>query len=494
MAERLDGWIHGGVMTRTSLARYRVIYALIALLMLPDFTWISAFPDSMYNPPPGPMQLFSGFPPVWVLYGLEVALAVCLVGILLGWHTRTASFASVAVAMTGYGFCYSLGKIDHDILLVLVPLPMALAGWGDRLSLDALRRRVPGEPERSERAEHWPLRLFALMIGLAFATAALDKVRGGWLDPRTQAVQASEVMQYFTHGYDLLVPAFLVVKSPVLWELMDVVTIVFEAGMVLAVLTWATTRFWFAIAGTFHLGVWLLMGIPFFMNVVAYGFVVPWDRVPTPQALQRVHVSPRLVRFAPLAVIGGGVIWAALIDAFARTPIGGSPTRLAAVIYPLVLVAGGLGGAAYLAFLSVRLVRSLRDPGDASTGRLIYDADCGFCTRTARWLARRRPERVIIVPWQALPDLAALGLTARDVTERAYWQDASGALSPGSEAIAAALVARGGLALVAGRLIASSLVAPLSAFVYDWVATHRHAMPGSTDACRVAAPSQPTDE
>jgi predicted DCC family thiol-disulfide oxidoreductase YuxK len=362
------------------------------------------------------------------------------------------------------------------------------------LSLDALRRRGRGEPERSERAEHWPLRLFAVMIGLAFVTATLDKVRGGWLDPRTQATQASEVMQYFSHGYDLLVPAFLVVKNPVFWEIMDVVTIVFEAGMVLAVLTWATTRFWFAIAGTFHLGVWLLMGIPFFMNVVAYGFVVPWDRVPVPQALQRVQPSPRLVRVAPLAVIGGGVAWAALIDAFVRTPIGGGPTRLAAVMYPLVLVAGGLGGAGYLAFLSVRLVRSLRNPGDASTGRLIYDADCGFCTRTAQWLARRRPERVTIVPWQALPDLAALGLTARDVTERAYWQGASGTLSPGDEAIAAALVARGGLALAAGRLIASSLVAPLSAFIYDWVAAHRHAMPGSTDACRMPAPSQPTDE
>jgi predicted DCC family thiol-disulfide oxidoreductase YuxK len=494
VAERLDAWIHGGVITRTSLARYRMIYALILLLMLPDFAWIAAFPNSMYNPPPGPMRLFSGFPPVWVLHGLEAALAVCLVAILLGWYTRITSFISVAVAVTGYGFCYSLGKIDHDILLVLVPAPMALAGWGDRLSLDALHRRARGEPERSERAEQWPLRLYALMIGLAFCTATLDKLRGGWLDPHTHAVQASEIMQYFTHGYELLVPVFLDVKSPVFWEILDIATVVLEAGMLLAVLTWATTRVWFAIAATFHLGVWLTMNIPFFMNDIAYGFVVPWDRVPVPQVLQRLQPAPRLVRVAPLVVLGGGLTWAALIDAFARTPTGGGPTLFAAVIYPLVLVAGALIGAVYLAFLSVRLVHSLRDAGEASSGQLIYDGDCGFCTRSAQWLARVRPERVRIVPWQAMPNLSALGLSEHDVTERAYWQDASGALRPGHEAIAAALVARGGPALAAGRLIASSLVAPLAAHIYHWVATHRHAMPGSTDTCRLPAASRPPDD
>jgi predicted DCC family thiol-disulfide oxidoreductase YuxK len=496
VTERLDAWIHGGAMTRTSLARYRIVYALIVLLMLPDFAWIAVFPDSMYNPPPGPMQLLSGFPSLWVLRGLEAALAVCLVAILLGWRTRTASFLSVAVAMTGYGLCYSLGKIDHDILLVLVPAPMALAGWGDRLSLDAARRRARGEAERPERADQWPLRLYALMIGLAFLTAATYKLRGGWLDPSTHAVQASVIEQYFTHGRgELLVPMFLTVKNPVFWEILDVATVVLEAGLVLAVLTWATTRVWFAIAATFHVGVWLMLNIPFFMNVVAYGFVVPWDRVPVPRGLRDMQPAPRLVtrlvRVAPLVVLGGGIAWAALIDAFARTPTGGDPTRFAAVMYPLVLVAGALIGAGYLVFLSVRLVRSLRDAGDASTGRLIYDSDCGFCTRSAQWLARRRPERVGITPWQAVPDLAALGLDEHDVTARAYWQDSSGTLRPGHEAIAAALVARGGPAVAAGRLIASPFVAPLSADVYRWVATHRHAMPGSTDACRlpVASPS-----
>jgi predicted DCC family thiol-disulfide oxidoreductase YuxK len=57
----------------------------------------------------------------------------------------------------------------------------------------------------------------------------------------------------------------------------------------------------------------------------------------------------------------------------------------------------------------------------------------------------------------------------------------------GSQAIAAALVARGGPSLPVGRLIASPFVAPASEAVYRWVADHRQLMPGSTDACAVPA-------
>lgn len=487
MADRLDAWIHGGTLTRTSLARYRVLYAVIALLLLPDFSWIAAFPDSMYNPPPGPMMLFSGFPPEVVLRALEAALAAALVALVIGWHTRTASLLAVAVSLVGYGFTYGLGKIDHDILLVLVPAAMALAGWGDRLSLDAVRRRSRGEAGRPERAEQWPLRLYALMIGLAFLTAALPKIKGGWLNPLTQAVHGIQIRQFYTHDRaDLLADTFLGIKNPVFWEFMDVATILLEAGIVLAVLSWGGTRVAFAIATLFHLGVWLMMNIAFWHNVVTYGFVVAWDRVPVPRALRHsFQPAPRLIRAAPAMVIGVGVAWSLVIESFGNA---------AGVMYPVVLIAGGLIAGGYLALLAVRLVRVLRGGAVVADGRLIYDADCGFCTRSARWLAGPRSDRIEIVPWQGIPDLGALGLSEDDVNNQAYWQEASGTLHPGSDAIAAALVARGGPTAPVGRLIASPPVAPVAASVYRWVATHRHRMPGSTDACRLTAPSEPAKD
>jgi predicted DCC family thiol-disulfide oxidoreductase YuxK len=158
-----------------------------------------------------------------------------------------------------------------------------------------------------------------------------------------------------------------------------------------------------------------------------------------------------------------------------------------------VLVAGGLIGGGYLVMLGVRLLRALRDPGDSAAGRLVYDPDCGFCTRAARWLARRRPDRVHIQPGLAPADQVPLGLTDDDISQRAYWQDSSGALSSGSAAIAAALVARGGASLAAGRLIASPLVAPAAALVYGWVARHRQPSPDSTDARAVVARASADD-
>jgi predicted DCC family thiol-disulfide oxidoreductase YuxK len=479
--QRLDSWLDGGDFTRTSLARYRIIFAAVYLLVLPDFSWVAVYADSMYNAPPGPFRLFSGFPPETVLRSLEALFAVCLVAILVGWHTRIASFAAVLIAMTGFGFDYGVGKIDHDILLVLIPAALAVAGWGDRLSVDAWRRRHRGETEPPERAEQWPLRLYVLAVGLAFLTAGLAKVHGDWLNPHSHAVQALEARAFFTHGrHGLLAGPFVNINNPVLWEALDIATILLEVGMVVAVLSWAGTRFGFAAASTFHLGVLFIMNIAFFMNVLIYGFVVRWDRVPVPPALAgRVPRLPAgAVRAVPLVVIGGGIGWSFLIQAFGNA---------AGVVYPAVLVAGGLIGGGYLVMLGIRLLRALRDPGDSAAGRLVYDPDCGFCTRAARWLARRRPDRVHIQPGLAPADQVPLGLTDHDIKQRAYWQDSSGALSSGSAAIAAALVARGGASLALGRLIGSPLVAPVAALVYDWVARHRRPPPDSTDARAVAA-------
>ncbi|MFQ5421852.1 MAG: hypothetical protein ACE5EY_15990 [Anaerolineae bacterium] len=46
---------------------------------------------------------------------------------------------------------------------------------------------------------------------------------------------------------------------------------------------------------------------------------------------------------------------------------------------------------------------------------LIYDGDCGFCTKSALLEQRWSNGRLAITPWQAIPEqLAALGLTAVD--------------------------------------------------------------------------------
>ena len=113
---------------------------------------------------------------------------------------------------------------------------------------------------------------------------------------------------------------------------------------------------------------------------------------------------------------------------------------------------------------------------------LVFDGDCGFCARSARWIRRRLPESAAAEPWQAL-DLAGLGLTAVDVAEAAWW------FSPdlprpvrGHEAIGRALAASGGARAVAGRLIAARPGAWISRPVYAAVSRNRRRTPGG--ACR----------
>ena len=118
---------------------------------------------------------------------------------------------------------------------------------------------------------------------------------------------------------------------------------------------------------------------------------------------------------------------------------------------------------------------------------LVFDGDCGFCTRSARWIQRKLPDGVGVEPWQAL-DLDELGLTVDDVTGAAWW------LSPGQprparghEAIGRALVAANGFWGAMGELIVRRPGSWLARPVYAVIARNRHRMPGGAPACQTTA-------
>ena len=118
-----------------------------------------------------------------------------------------------------------------------------------------------------------------------------------------------------------------------------------------------------------------------------------------------------------------------------------------------------------------------------STGTLVYDADCGFCTVCADWLADHGT--ATLEPWQAL-DLEALGLTVDDVTTAAYWLDADGRVAArGAGAVSAALrTCRGGYPLL-GRLMRLPVARTVADAAYGVVARNRHRLPGGTAACKL---------
>jgi predicted DCC family thiol-disulfide oxidoreductase YuxK len=119
---------------------------------------------------------------------------------------------------------------------------------------------------------------------------------------------------------------------------------------------------------------------------------------------------------------------------------------------------------------------------------LLYDGDCGFCTVTATWLARRLRTPVLVVPWQEVDDLGALGLSPAEVTTAVYWVDIYGRRYRGHEGVARFLgLCRFPLPL-AGALMTVPPVSWLARGVYRLIAQNRHRLPGATAACALPRP------
>lgn len=119
-----------------------------------------------------------------------------------------------------------------------------------------------------------------------------------------------------------------------------------------------------------------------------------------------------------------------------------------------------------------------------SRGHLVYDADCGFCTRSATWLDEAP------VPWHTL-DLTDSGVTEEEAAANAGWLVNGRITALGAEAISAALRARGGSARILGWALGVPGLRGLAARIYPKIAANRHRMPGGTAACRLEPPTEP---
>jgi len=111
----------------------------------------------------------------------------------------------------------------------------------------------------------------------------------------------------------------------------------------------------------------------------------------------------------------------------------------------------------------------------------LYDADCGFCTRSVRWLGRRTGRREPFHAWQG-QDLEALGTTEDRLRREAVWWDGRAVTAGGADAFSAYLRHCGGAWAVPGVLLALPGVRHVVRLVYRWIAANRHRLPGD-DAC-----------
>lgn len=332
LSQRFDRWIFESfAVTPEGLGLYRIFFAAFALLFLTpghsplvDFAAAAALPEAFFLPPPGPMMLFSDFPPASVMHGVELLLTASLVALLLGYRTRLASVLAGALLLIGYGFAFSVGKINHVILFALLPLVMVASNWGAGYSMDALRTARP-----ARRVHAWPLTMMALLVGFAMFTAGFSKLLGGWLDPTTQATQGHFVKHFFVRErQDLLAPIFASVEHPFFWEALDVATVAFEVGFLVAAFFPAATRLFAACAVLFHFSTMVMLNISFIFHLPVYAVFVDGARIDRALPVDLGAVFAHLDLHRGLTLMGAGAA-AGLLYAF------GSPLMTLNRLLPL---------------------------------------------------------------------------------------------------------------------------------------------------------------
>jgi len=273
--------------TKESLAFFRILYAGYLLFFgIPKFMWVASSPDSFFHPPISIAFFLNGFPPETFFIFLYILTSVSVIALFFGLFTKSASFMTGISLMIGYTFAFSFGKINHSSLFfIIIPIVMASSNWGAYCSLDSLKRR------KRSKVQAWPLALLALVIGFTMFTAAVPKVIGGWLDADTQAVRAIIIEK--TYGEirtGLFSNLLLNIDSNVFWEILDYVTIIFEAGFLLAIFNPSIFRFFLANAVIFHTAILLVLNIRFVSNVMVYAAFIRWDKIEwTGRFLQKIE-------------------------------------------------------------------------------------------------------------------------------------------------------------------------------------------------------------
>lgn len=116
-------------------------------------------------------------------------------------------------------------------------------------------------------------------------------------------------------------------------------------------------------------------------------------------------------------------------------------------------------------------------------GTLIFDGECGFCTRSRNLLARLdRRRRLRTAPLQRPGVAESAGVDREELARSVYWLDDNGAVYSGAEAANAALAAALGTELPV-RLYRLPGVRAVQDAVYRWVSENRHRLGGTTPWC-----------
>ncbi|GAA0317792.1 DUF393 domain-containing protein [Actinoallomurus spadix] len=129
---------------------------------------------------------------------------------------------------------------------------------------------------------------------------------------------------------------------------------------------------------------------------------------------------------------------------------------------------------------------------------LVYDGDCGICTKAVRLVGDtapsgrrwpRVPADAEVIPFQHA-DLAALGTTAERAEHEVLWVE-DGRVHGGAQAVARLLMRAGGFWRPLGLLTRVPPFRWAAHGLYRLIANNCHRLPGGTPACALPAAERP---
>ena len=112
---------------------------------------------------------------------------------------------------------------------------------------------------------------------------------------------------------------------------------------------------------------------------------------------------------------------------------------------------------------------------------LLYDGECGFCTRSIELVKEHLPSGVSFLPYQTV-DLGSFGVSVAEAAHSVQLVDASGRVVHGSAAFGWLLVRAGAPWSLLGRLLLAPPVSLLAEAAYRAISVVRHRLLGSSPA------------
>src|SRR5690625_5673550 len=101
MKQKYENWIHdtwinspGGAGLLKIVNSLYILFFLIPGNGLGHYKYLSELPDQFFMPPPGPMALFQGFPPLLFFQTLLTLLVISLILLPIGYSTKMVSILS----------------------------------------------------------------------------------------------------------------------------------------------------------------------------------------------------------------------------------------------------------------------------------------------------------------------------------------------------------------------------------------------------------------